>query len=100
VDLGLYPALLLEGETSVTGELYLVTRAQRFQLDVKKECPALFQRSVVKLADGSQAEAYVMREEQVRGKRRLKQGDWRGRFAPKPPERTRAAWIEALRRQR
>ena len=99
MDLGVYPALIAGGSTSVTGELYLVSRATRYQLDVKSECPVLFQRTLVDLTDGSQAEAYVMREDQVRGRRRVQHGDWRGRFAPKPREPERAAWIEALRRR-
>ncbi len=99
VDLGVYPALIAGGSTSVAGELYLVTRALRFALDVKQECPVLFQRTLLELSDGTQAEAYVMREEQVRGRRRIKQGDWRLRFASTRPEPTRSALVEALRRR-
>jgi len=84
VDLGPYAALLERGRVSVAGELYIVDKKQRFALDVKRECPILFQRVSVELEDGSRAEAYVMRDEQVRGKRRLAQGDWRERFAAKP----------------
>lgn len=83
VDLGPYPALLENGRSSIVGELYVVDRKQRFVLDVKKECPVLFHRIEVELEDGSRAEAYAMRDEQVRGKRRLPRGDWRERFAPK-----------------
>lgn len=83
VDLGPYPALLENGCVSIVGELYLVDKKQRFSLDVKMECPVLFQRIEVRLEDGSQAETYAMRDEQVRGKRRLAQGDWRSRFAPR-----------------
>lgn len=84
VDLGPYPALVENGRVSVVGEVYLVDKKQRFTLDVKKECPVLFQRIEVRLDDGSRAEAYAMRDEQVRGKRRLGDGDWRRRFAPRP----------------
>ncbi|HEX7671216.1 MAG TPA: gamma-glutamylcyclotransferase family protein, partial [Polyangiaceae bacterium] len=83
VDLGVYPALLSGGSGAVTGELYLVSRKQRFDVDVKKEVPILFQRIVVRLADGSNAETYAMKDDQVRGKRRLANGDWRGRFQPR-----------------
>jgi len=84
VDLGVYPALLERGTVAVAGELYLVDKKRRFALDVKWQVPILFQRVTVKLQGGEEAEAYVMREEQVRGKRRLGQGDWKGRFAPRP----------------
>lgn len=99
VDLGVYPALLQGGTVSVLGELYLVSRAIRFELDVKRQCPVLFQRARVSLDDGSEAEAYVMREEQVRGKRRLKLGDWRGRLSPQPRSPSRSAFVQNLRRR-
>lgn len=99
VDLGVYPALVPGGQVSVVGELYLVSKATRFELDVKRQCPILFQRTIVTLEDGSEAEAYTMREEQVRGKRRLKLGDWRGRFSPKPKPLSRAEFIQNLRRR-
>lgn len=83
VDLGPYPALIENGRVSVVGELYLVDKKQRFSIDVKMECPVLFQRIEIRLDDGATAETYAMRDEQVRGKRRLGRGDWRRRFEPK-----------------
>jgi gamma-glutamylcyclotransferase (GGCT)/AIG2-like uncharacterized protein YtfP len=83
VDLDFYPVLLLGGQVSVVGELYGVTRQLRFKLDVHHQCPALFRRVSVKLSDGSEAETYVMDEDKVRGKRRLRAGSWRGRFEPR-----------------
>lgn len=84
VDLTVYPALLNSGHTAVVGELYLVSKAVRYTLDVRHECPVLFERIEITLEDGTVAETYVMREDQVRGKRRLGQGSWRDRFAPRP----------------
>jgi gamma-glutamylcyclotransferase (GGCT)/AIG2-like uncharacterized protein YtfP len=84
VDLGVYPSLIEGGTCSVVGELYRADKQVRFALDVKKECPVLFRRGNVELEGGVSAEAYFMREEQVRGKRRLKQGSWKERFAPRP----------------
>jgi gamma-glutamylaminecyclotransferase len=83
VDLDFYPALLVGGRASVQGELYGVSRHLRFKLDVHHQCPALFRRVSVRLADGTQAETYAMDEEKVRGKRRLRGGSWRGRFEPR-----------------
>ena len=83
VDLDFYPVLLVGGRVSVVGELYEVSRQLRFKLDVHHQCPALFRRITVKLADGSEAETYAMDEDKVRGKRRLKNGSWRGRFEPR-----------------
>ncbi|HVU04404.1 MAG TPA: gamma-glutamylcyclotransferase family protein [Polyangiaceae bacterium] len=83
-DLGVYPALLERGTVAIHGELYRIDRKIRFQLDVKHEVPVLFRRIKVELADGTTAETYAMKDEQVRGKRRLAGGDWKGRFAPRP----------------
>lgn len=83
VELGPYAAIVSGGAVSVVGELYLVDKKTRFALDVERQYPALFQRFPVTLEDGSSAEAYGMRDEQVRGKRRIKSGSWRDRFAPR-----------------
>jgi gamma-glutamylcyclotransferase (GGCT)/AIG2-like uncharacterized protein YtfP len=83
VDLSFYPVLLVGGQVAVAGELYGVSRHLRFKLDVHHQCPVLFRRVTVKLSDGSEAETYVMDEEKVRGKRRLRGGSWRGRFEPR-----------------
>lgn len=84
VEVGPYAALVQGGSVSVVGELYAIDKKKRFELDVKKQCPALFQRITVTMADGTLAEAYSMSEAQVRGKRRIKHGSWRDRFAPRP----------------
>ena len=83
VDLDFYPVLLVGGRVAVQGELYGISRQLRFKLDVHHQCPALFRRVSVKLADGTEAETYAMDEDKVRGKRRLRGGSWRGRFEPR-----------------
>jgi gamma-glutamylcyclotransferase (GGCT)/AIG2-like uncharacterized protein YtfP len=83
VDLDFYPVLFVGGRVAVQGELYGISRQLRFKLDVHHQCPALFRRISVKLADGTLAETYAMDEEKVRGKRRLRGGSWRGRFEPR-----------------
>jgi gamma-glutamylaminecyclotransferase len=83
VDLNFYPVLLVGGHVDVLGELYSVSRELRFKLDVHHQCPALFRRVSVNLADGTRAETYVMDDDKVRGKRRLRGGSWRGRFEPR-----------------
>jgi gamma-glutamylcyclotransferase (GGCT)/AIG2-like uncharacterized protein YtfP len=83
VDLDFYPVLLEGGRGAVQGELYGVSRHVRFKLDVHHQCPALFRRISVRLADGTLAETYAMDEDKVRGKRRRRGGSWRGRFEPR-----------------
>lgn len=86
VDLRVYPVLIDEGDTEVVGELYLVDSKTRMHTDVRKECPILFERLPVRLADGEEADAYFMPARKVGGKRRIWNGDWKNRFAPKPRE--------------
>ena len=83
VDLDFYPVLLVGGQVAVIGEVYGVSPHLRFKLDVHHQCPALFRRVTLRLEDGSLAETYVMDDEKVRGKRRLRGGSWRGRFDPR-----------------
>jgi hypothetical protein len=35
---------------------------------------------MIELADGRHAQAYVLDRDQVRGRRRIRSGDWRARF--------------------
>lgn len=84
-DLGVYGALVEGGETAVAGELYLVPDALLASIDVARQVPLLFQRRAVQLADGGEAQAYCMSADNVRGKRRLRHGDWRRRFASNVP---------------
>lgn len=98
VDLGVYAALIPDGKVAVHGELYAASLATRREIDVKRQVPILFQRTTLRLADGSEAEAYVMAPDPVRGKRRLAHGDWRKRFAPAVPHRAGGplvAWAKA-----
>jgi gamma-glutamylcyclotransferase (GGCT)/AIG2-like uncharacterized protein YtfP len=82
VELNVYAALIPDGKVSVHGELYAVSLETRRKIDVARQVPILFQRTVLRLTDGSEVETYAMDPDQVRGKRRLAHGDWRKRFAP------------------
>ncbi|HKO49147.1 MAG TPA: gamma-glutamylcyclotransferase family protein [Polyangiaceae bacterium] len=82
VELNVYAALIPDGKVAVHGELYAVELETRRQIDVARQVPILFQRATIRLADGTDAETYLMTTDQVRGKRRLAHGDWRKRFAP------------------
>ncbi|MEI9949812.1 MAG: gamma-glutamylcyclotransferase family protein [Pseudomonadota bacterium] len=82
VELNVYAALIPDGKAAVHGELYAVDLQTRRQIDVSRQVPILFQRETIRLADGTDAETYLMNADQVRGKRRLAHGDFRKRFAP------------------
>ncbi|MBI4956621.1 MAG: gamma-glutamylcyclotransferase [Myxococcales bacterium] len=85
VELVGFAGLVAEGQGEVTGELWEMPYETLRGLDVRREVGRLFQRRHVRLADGSDAEAYVLETDQVRGKRRVRGGDWRARFAPQRP---------------
>jgi gamma-glutamylcyclotransferase (GGCT)/AIG2-like uncharacterized protein YtfP len=92
VDLGPHPALVAGGTTAVVGEVYEMPVAMLAAIDVHEGHPVLFQRKTIALADGREAQAYMLQEDQVRGRRRIRSGDWRGRFrhAPGPSARDSA----------
>jgi gamma-glutamylaminecyclotransferase len=81
-EAGVYAALTPGGSTAVRGELYLVALETLLAIDVAREVPVLFQRARVSLADATEADAYVMPRENVRGLRRVRCGDWLERFRP------------------
>jgi gamma-glutamylcyclotransferase (GGCT)/AIG2-like uncharacterized protein YtfP len=89
IDLGSL-GVLLDGLTidvaPVVGELYEVTAQTLARCDVKHDHPTLFVRQDVELDDGSQAFAYFGRPLGIRGRRRVRGGDWRRRFEVAKPE--------------
>ena len=97
VELNVYAALIPDGKVAVHGELYAVDLETRRQIDVKRQVPILFQRAKIRLADGSEAETYLMTADQVRGKRRLAHGDWRKRFAPTVERQTPGQFVSWTR---
>lgn len=93
VDLGPYAALVRNGTTAVWGELYGVDLQVRRALDVEHQVPILFSRETIQLADGSDAEAFLLSSDQSRGRRRLAHGDWKKRFARNIPAGAGGAWV-------
>jgi gamma-glutamylcyclotransferase (GGCT)/AIG2-like uncharacterized protein YtfP len=83
VELQGFGALVPGGTDRVRGEIYLVDARTLARLDALRRVPMLFQRTRIVLADGSQAETFLMPAGDVRGCRRLHRGDWRARFAPR-----------------
>jgi gamma-glutamylcyclotransferase (GGCT)/AIG2-like uncharacterized protein YtfP len=75
------------GDCAVVGELYELDVGTLAACDVHRQHPQLYERRPVELEGAAGAEAYFLRPEQARGRRRLRGGDWRARFAPaaRPP---------------
>ncbi len=79
VDLGASGALVPGGLVAVSGELYALEPAALAALDVLKGHPVLHRRAPVRLADGREADAYLLAPDQAVGRRRIRGGDWRRR---------------------
>jgi len=78
VDLGPYPGMVAEGTRAVMGEVYRVPGRLMAQLDRFEEHPETYVRSAVRLSDGRQVVAYLLRPPLAAGHPEIKSGDWRG----------------------
>lgn len=92
--------LVESGDADVVGELYELPRETMAACDLLRGHPTLFLRKEIRLADGSTAFAYVLRDDQARGLRRIRGGDWRQRFAsPKAQAGALVSWARARHRR-
>ncbi len=83
MDLGAYPALVEGGATAVAGEIYEIDPDLLPILDEFEDCPRLYRRVPVELADGGTAAAYVMRRERLASRHKpVPGGDWLARPEP------------------
>lgn len=88
------------GDGAVIGELYEISYDTLRACDRRRDSPTLFERREIPLEDGSVAHAYVLRQDQARGLRRVRGGDWRQRFAvPKPEGGALIEWARARHRR-
>ncbi len=81
-DLGSFPAMARMGTGAVRGELYDVDNSTLASVDRLEGVPTFYRRIAVLLDDGSIADGYVLRREQVSGRRVIASGDWRRRDEP------------------
>ena len=102
VELNACAALVHGGSLQVQGEVFRVDTDILRRIDLHREHPVLFQRQRIRLSQGELVESYLMALDQVRGRRRLKVGDWRQRFGALPTERqspwarwARQRWVKA-----
>jgi gamma-glutamylaminecyclotransferase len=79
VDLGPYPALLADGTTSVSGEIYEVDGDVLAALDDFEGHPDEYRRMPVRLLGGDAAETYVLPREKAPDARVIASGSWRAR---------------------
>jgi len=80
LDLGAFPAMADGGKTAVAGEVYAVPPDLLPVLDRYEDCPHLYRRVAIDLADGSKALAYLVRRERLAPRfAPIPGGDWLAR---------------------
>jgi gamma-glutamylaminecyclotransferase len=80
-DLGPFPAMSTGGETAVVGEIYAVDDATLARLDHLEGHPRLYQRTQIRLEGGQEVQTYLMERFRMRGRARIRSGDWRAHRA-------------------
>ncbi len=77
VSLGAFPAMVADGRTAVSGEVYEVDADTLAALDRLEGHPRFYRRRRIRLEDGGAALAYVFTAEQARGRPAIASGNWR-----------------------
>ena len=77
VDLGAYPGMLADGNTSVVGELYEVNDDVLAALDRLEGHPRYYLRAPIVLAGWQRAETYFFPAAHAAGHDVIESGDWR-----------------------
>lgn len=85
VELPTMAGLVKSRDGSVLGEVYDLDRAVFLSVMKQARHPGLFVLTAIKLEDGTEAQTLALGEDQARGKRRIANGDYKGRFAPRAP---------------
>jgi gamma-glutamylcyclotransferase (GGCT)/AIG2-like uncharacterized protein YtfP len=75
-DLGAFPGMVAVGTCRVAGELVLVDDRIRARVDELEGHPRFYQRTPIRLDDGSVAEAYLLPKTSVVGRPIIRAGDW------------------------
>jgi len=77
-DLGAFPGMIATalGRAGVVGEIYLVDDGTLARLDRLEGHPRWYCRTPIHLDDGREVETYLLRLDQVTGRRIVRGGDW------------------------
>jgi len=82
VQIDYYPAMLPGGASRIVGELYEVDDQTLAHLDELEEVPHYYERVAVQLADGTEAQTYVMPRNRASASSPIPSGYFRMRTAP------------------
>jgi len=81
IDLGAFPAILAGGTSTITGELYEVTKETLAQLDRLEGHPHFYERTPIRLIGGRTVDAYVLKHDDGRSRGVIESGSWREHLA-------------------
>lgn len=83
VQIDYYPAMLPGGPSRIMGELYEIDDETLKRLDELEEVPHYYERRTIVLADGTEAQTYVMPRDRAKtGSSPIPSGYFRMRTAP------------------
>jgi gamma-glutamylcyclotransferase (GGCT)/AIG2-like uncharacterized protein YtfP len=76
VNLGLFPAMINKGNTSIRGEIYEVDDNTLRTLDSLEGHPNYYVRGKIQLQNGMEADAYVLPNRWIDSQSKIASGDW------------------------
>lgn len=84
-DFGGFPGMVAGGNHAVPGEVYEVDEPALAAMDRLEGHPRFYQRTSIRLEDGTAVQAYVLRPDQVSHLPIIPSGSWRERYKVTPP---------------
>jgi len=84
-DFGPYPGMVARGNSAVVGEVYEVDEPMLAAMDRLEGHPSFYQRTTIRLENGSTVEAYLLRPDQVANWSIIASASWRARHRGSPP---------------
>jgi gamma-glutamylcyclotransferase (GGCT)/AIG2-like uncharacterized protein YtfP len=75
-SLSAFPGVVSGGRQAIAGEVYLVDETTLAALDRLEGHPNFYRRTVIKLADGTEASTYLLARDDVRGRPVVRSGSW------------------------
>ena len=77
ISMGVFPAMVVGGETAVKGEVYEVDEQTLAMLDRLEGHPRFYRRQPIRLVDGREVIMYLLDVDQAYGYPHIPSGDWR-----------------------
>jgi gamma-glutamylaminecyclotransferase len=84
-DFGGFPGMVAGGNHAVPGEVYEVDEPALAAMDRLEGHPSFYQRTSIRLEDGTAVQAYVLTPDQVSHLPIISSGSWRARYKVTPP---------------